>query len=580
MTYKEIIEFVESLKIYKSKIPIYLKNHHENVYNEILSLTKFLDETNPGDKKGVTFQARMYCIRNNIHERPKCPECGEKYLKFKTDENCFAGYCSHKCSKSSLSVKQKREATNLERYGDKHFHNIEKAKQTRLEKYGTWQPESAIIKTKQTLLEKYGDEKYVNWEKMKETNLIRYGVEYALSNKDIQERCRKSFLEKNPGCKSTMDIPGVKEKLKLGNREKSWRFISNNPLVEPMFTHEFYMNVDDITADDALEFKCKTCGTIFKSWWYAGHSKSCPTCFPLGGSSNIEIQVVDFLKSVIPDGYKIYHKTHKNRKLIYPKEIDIIICNENDNPILLIEVDGLFYHSSEYMKKDKKYHLEKTEKCEQMGYKLIHIFENEWVTNQNIVKSRLCNFLGVYEKTIFARKCEIKEVSNNEAEIFIQNNHIQGNVNSSIYIGLFYENELVSIMSFGKCRFSKKYEYELLRFCNKLGHHIPGAASKLLKYFENVYKPHSLVSYADRRWSNGNVYHKLGFTYSHSSEPNYWYFKLRDSSCLFNRMKFQKHKQKKLLKEFDPEKSEIENMVINGYDRIFDCGNLVFVKTY
>jgi hypothetical protein len=133
-------------------------------------------------------------------------------------------------------------------------------------------------------------------------------------------------------------------------------------------------------------------------------------------------------------------------------------------------------------------------------------------------------------------------------------------------------------MTFGKCRFDKKHEWELLRFCNKLGYHIPGGASKLLKYFERNYNPKSLVSYADRRWSQGKVYEKLGFTFSHASKPDYWYFCNHDIS-LKSRIKFQKHKLKELLKTFDETKTEVENMKDNGYNRIFDCGNLVFEKS-
>ena len=118
----------------------------------------------------------------------------------------------------------------------------------------------------------------------------------------------------------------------------------------------------------------------------------------------------------------------------------------------------------------------------------------------------------------------------------------------------------------------------MLRFCNKLGYHVPGGASKLLKYFERNYNPKSLVSYADRRWSQGKVYKKLGFTFNHASTPNYWYLKNNNTTKLYSRINFQKHKLKKLLENFDENKTEVENMKANGYNRIFDCGNLVYEK--
>ena len=105
-------------------------------------------------------------------------------------------------------------------------------------------------------------------------------------------------------------------------------------------------------------------------------------------------------------------------------------------------------------------------------------------------------------------------------------------------------------MTFGKSRFNKKYEWELLRFCNKLGYHIPGAAGKLLKYFERNYHPKSIISYADRRWSQGKLYKALNFQLDHSSAPNYWYFKSYTQENLESRVKYQKHKLKNILENF------------------------------
>ena len=222
----------------------------------------------------------------------------------------------------------------------------------------------------------------------------------------------------------------------------------------------------------------------------------------------------------------------------------------------------------------------KTELCEKHDIHLIHVFENEWNYMQNIVKSRLKDILGIYDKAVFARKCIIKEVDNEISMLFQDENHLQGAVNAKVNLGLYFNGELVSLMTFGKCRFDNKHEWEMLRFCNKLGYHIPGAASKLLKYFEQLYSPKSLVSYADRRWSQGKLYNALGFKLNHVSGPNYWYFKSYTQIKLESRIKYQKFKLKNILDVFDENKTEVENMKANGYHRIFDCGNLVFEKTY
>jgi hypothetical protein len=130
-------------------------------------------------------------------------------------------------------------------------------------------------------------------------------------------------------------------------------------------------------------------------------------------------------------------------------------------------------------------------------------------------------------------------------------------------------------MSFCKPRFNKKYEWELSRYATSK--HVIGGAGKLLKYFECKYLPKSIITYADRSYSQGNLYNQLGFKFLYLSEPNYCW---SNGNKLFSRYQCQKSKLKKLLKNFDEHKSETENMVINGYFKIFDCGNLVYSKQY
>ena len=45
----------------------------------------------------------------------------------------------------------------------------------------------------------------------------------------------------------------------------------------------------------------------------------------------------------------------------------------------------------------------------------------------------------------------------------------------------------------------------------------------------------------------------------------------------FHRSSYQKHKLEKLLPIFESSMTEWENMQANGYDRIWDCGNDVWV---
>ena len=175
---------------------------------------------------------------------------------------------------------------------------------------------------------------------------------------------------------------------------------------------------------------------------------------------------------------------------------------------------------------------------------------------------------------IYARKCTVKEVSSKEAKEFLEKNHLQGACNSKVNIGLYSGNTPVSLMTFGKPRYNKQYEWELLRFCNALNTSVIGGAGKLLSYFVKTYNPSSILSYANLRWSTGNLYEKLGFTLKGTSSPNYFYF--NEDFILHSRIEFQKHKLKDKLENFDPSLTESENMYNNGYRKIYDCGNLVY----
>ncbi|HPM74230.1 MAG TPA: hypothetical protein PLA71_00745 [Saccharofermentans sp.] len=133
-------------------------------------------------------------------------------------------------------------------------------------------------------------------------------------------------------------------------------------------------------------------------------------------------------------------------------------------------------------------------------------------------------------------------------------------------------------MTFGKSRYDKKIEWEMIRFCTVNNFNIIGICSKLLTYFEKHYSPSSIISYCDKRWSTGKTYENCGFKYSGESSPNYWYNK--KGVRRISRMQYQKHMLKDKLEEFDPTLTEWENMQKNGFDRIWDCGNKIFVKSF
>lgn len=152
-------------------------------------------------------------------------------------------------------------------------------------------------------------------------------------------------------------------------------------------------------------------------------------------------------------------------------------------------------------------------------------------------------------------------------------NHLQGACPATVCVGLYHMGDLVMVATFGKPRFNKDYQWELLRLCSVLNTTVVGGASKLLKHFMRDHTG-SILSYANRRWSDGKVYEQLGFTLVRETEPSYVWF---DGVRVWSRYQCQKSKLHKLLGDkYDPAKSERENMIACGYTRVWDCGNLVY----
>lgn len=167
------------------------------------------------------------------------------------------------------------------------------------------------------------------------------------------------------------------------------------------------------------------------------------------------------------------------------------------------------------------------------------------------------NKLGLYNERIYARNCEIKEIDNKFKDGFLEGNHLQSKCQSTINLGLFHNDELVSVMTFGKRKISgNKSQFELLRFCNKLHTQILGGSSKLFKYFLGNYNCSNILTYANRRFSNGDLYYKLGFEFSHESRPNYFYVNFNDSIYRYSRLDYQKHKLRDKFDYFDPNLTE------------------------
>ena len=348
----------------------------------------------------------------------------------------------------------------------------------------------------------------------------------------------------------------------------------NYKLFVEKFSNEFdcLFSIDEYRDNDPLKVICKKCGKESINYYRV---LRCYYCSPVTkGFSEEEKELRKFIREELNLDF-----IENDRKLLKPKEIDIYFPELK----LGIEYDGFYWHSERF-KSDiaKSYHLDKTNECEKNGVRLIHIFEDEWMLKKEIVKTRLKQILGKTEKTIFARKCKIYEISSQEKDSFLSQIHIQGSSQSKINLGLFYENELISVMTFGyfraalgnKLKDRIDTEYEMNRFASK--YNVTGAAGKLLSYFIKKYHPTKIISFADRRWSQGKLYENLGFIKVSTTKPNYWYFTGNNLKRI-HRFSFTK---KTIIEKYggNPLLSEWENMKLMGYNRIWDCGSYKFEK--
>ena len=270
---------------------------------------------------------------------------------------------------------------------------------------------------------------------------------------------------------------------------------------------------------------------------------------------------------------EIEHQQH-NREILNGMEIDIFIP-----PLKLgIEYNGLRWHSEEFGK-DHRYHLDKLNKCNEKGIRLIQIFEDEWINHREICESKLKQICGLNTNPkIYARKCEIREISDKtEAYEFLDKNHIQGRTVCTIALGAYYQNNLIGVMTFKK---EKEGYWDLNRFATDINYQCVGIGGKLFKYFTRNYPFIEIKSFADRRWTTdptNNLYTKLGFAFDSFVPPTYWYHNPKINPYIrFHKFGFRKqhlHKQYGLPLTM----TEREMTTALGYVRIWDCGLIKYV---
>ena len=171
--------------------------------------------------------------------------------------------------------------------------------------------------------------------------------------------------------------------------------------------------------------------------------------------------------------------------------------------------------------------------------------ECEWNYQREKIESLLKLALGVGYSKIGARKCEIRKISNKEAKDFNEKNHLQGHRNAQVTYGLFYNNELVQLMSFSKTKWNRNLKsensWEIIRGCPASNNQILGGVSKLFAHFVKEYDPDSVFSYCDFNKFDGRGYKEIGMEFIGFTGPDKFYVMQDGSKQMRN-----PHKRKEL----------------------------------
>ena len=520
----------------------------DKVYDLYISQNKTRKET--ANELGINLSQLLTILDKYSITKPK-----ELNIK-KRKETSLKKYGVDIPAKSDI-VKERNKKKNLERYGTEYFFQSDefkrKAKNTWMTNLGADNPfksKHVQEKIKETNLRKYGTEYVLSSndirKKIKETNIKKYGVDHVSKSKVVMDKIVKSQINTNWNTSLSFNIA------ELSTAEKFHNFLINKKLK---------LNRKPTIKDISLSLNI----SLTSAYNYVKYYKA--EDYVLHNSSTLETMFKDFL-----DEYSINYIQH-DRQQIKPKELDFYIPKAN----LAIEINDIASHNStkHYLKDElvsEYYHFNKSQLAREKGVHLIHVFEYEMMnkTKYNKIINYIKSILDIDTTRVYARKCEVKEINSKEAKEFLDKYHFQNYSSSSIKLGLYYKDELVEVMTFGKPRFNKNYEYELIRLCTSSSYKVIGGSQKLFKYFLNKYNPKSILSYCDISKFTGDVYEKLGFTFAENTKPNYVWTNYTDT---FPRYLTQKHKLKEMFNDLSDDYTEDSAMTSHGYVKIYDCGN-------
>jgi len=257
------------------------------------------------------------------------------------------------------------------------------------------------------------------------------------------------------------------------------------------YTKSIYKN-----AKSNITITCRSHGDFEQRVSNHLSGKGCPKC--INNSSRKENVLYNFLS-------EHFETQQSNRSILGRQELDIVVESKK----LAIEYDGLYWHSEKFI--DNDYHLNKTVNANKKGYDLVHVFEDEWVNKEEVVKSKILGYLGIYKHIIEDYNLEVKEVTEEQTEEFLNRNSLE-NYQGSVRLGLYNNEDLIQVLI---------AEDNIIKtISSKLNTEV--RVDKLFNHYSSNHA--NIIVEEDKRWLDYKYYQKLGFKIIEETKPKYYYF--------------------------------------------------------
>lgn len=277
----------------------------------------------------------------------------------------------------------------------------------------------------------------------------------------------------------------------------------------------------------------------------------------------------EFAKELESQGILVDYEFYLNEK-----SYDMLIKGTN----ILVEINPTYTHSvlpthwdlqaGKNQGRSVNYHLDRTVNAQDSGYRCIHVWQ--WDNKEKII-----NLIKPKTK-LYARKLQLKEISKQDANNFLDKYHLQNSCyGNSVNLGLYQNEELIQVMTFGKPRYNKNYQWELLRLCTKSEYYVIGGAERLFKYFIKTQNPESVISYCDISKFTGDVYTRLGFELVNQTKPQkIW---SNHTKYITDNLLRQRGADQLIGTHEGKGTNNEEIMIREGWYPVYDCGQKVFV---